>query len=151
MALERTFIILKPDTVQRGLIGEVISRLERRGLKFVALKLLRIDDALARRHYAALADKPFFPGLIEFITSAPVVVGVVEGPNAAQTVRDTVGATDPLKAAPGTVRFEFGVSTGRNIIHASQPGEAEQEIANFFTPDELLDYGRDTDRWILEG
>jgi nucleoside-diphosphate kinase len=150
MALERTFIILKPDTVQRGLIGDVLSRLERRGLKFVALKLMQIDDALARRHYAALADKPFFPGLIEFITSSPVLVGVVEGPSAAQTVRDTVGATDPLKAAPGTVRFEFGVSTGRNLIHASQPGEAEQEIANFFTPDELLSYPRATDAWILE-
>ena len=149
MALERTFIILKPDTVQRGLIGDILGRLERRGLKFVALKLMQIDDALARRHYAALADKSFFPGLIEFITSSPVLVGVVEGPNAAQTVRDTVGATDPLKA-PGTVRFEFGVSTGRNLIHASQPGEAEQEIANFFTPDELLSYPRATDAWILE-
>lgn len=150
MANEQTFIILKPDTVQRGLIGEVVARLEQRGLKFVAMKMIWMDESLAKRHYAALSRKDFFPGLIEFITSGPVVVAVVEGPNAAKTVRDTVGATNPLDAAPGTVRFEFGVSTGRNIIHASQPSEAEQEIANFFAPDELLSYTRDTDRWIVE-
>lgn len=149
---DRTFIIVKPDGVQRGLTGEIITRLERRGLKFVGLKLIQIDRALAERHYEALRDKKFYAGLIDYITSSPVVVGVVEGPNAFQTVRDTMGDTDPLKAVPGTIRFDFGVSIGRNLIHGSDRAEsAEREINLFFRPEELLDYGRDTDRWILEG
>jgi nucleoside-diphosphate kinase len=148
---DRTLIIVKPDGVQRGLLGEILKRLEKRGLKFVALKLIQIDRPLAERHYEALADKPFYPGLIEYITSGPVVVGVVEGPNAFQTVRDTMGATDPLKAAPGTIRFDFGVAVGRNLIHGSDsPESATREIDLFFRPDELVSYARDTDRWILE-
>ena len=148
---DRTLIIVKPDGVQRGLLGEVLSRLEKRGLKFVALKLIQIDRPLAERHYESLADKPFYPGLIEYITSEPVVVGVVEGPDAFQTVRDTMGATDPLKAAPGTIRFDFGVSVGRNLIHGSDsPASAAREIDLFFLPEEIVGYERDTDRWILE-
>lgn len=148
---DRTLIIVKPDGVQRGLLGDILSRIEKRGLKFVALKLIQIDRPLAERHYEALAGKPFYPGLLDYITSAPVVVGVVEGPNAPQTIRDTIGATDPLKAAPGTIRFEFGLSVGRNIIHASDsPESAEREINLFFGADEVVTYTRDTDRWILE-
>ncbi len=148
---DRTLIIVKPDGVQRGLIGEIISRLERRGLKFVGMKLITMSRELAEEHYAGLKDKPFYPKLVDYITSAPVVVGVVEGPSAFQTVRDTIGATDPLKAAPGTVRFEFGISIGRNLIHASDSDEsAVREINLFFSPDELSSWSRDTDSWILE-
>ena len=149
---DRTLIIVKPDGVQRGLIGEIISRLERRGLKFAGMKMITMSKELAEEHYAGLRDKPFYPKLVEYITSAPVVVGVVEGPNAFQTVRDTMGATDPLKAVPGTIRFDFGVAVGRNLIHGSDSAEsAEREINLFFRPEELLGYTRDTDRWILEG
>jgi nucleoside-diphosphate kinase len=148
---DRTLIIVKPDGVQRGLAGTILSRLEQRGLKLVALKLIQMDRPLAERHYEALRDKPFYSSLVDYITSRPVIVGVVEGPNAFQTVRDTMGATDPLKAAPGTIRFDFGVSIGRNLIHGSDSAEsAEREINLFFRPEEILTYPRDTDRWILE-
>lgn len=148
---DRTLIIVKPDGVQRGLIGEIVSRLERRGLKFVGMKLMTMSRGLAEEHYAGLKDKPFYPKLVDYITSAPVVVGVVEGPSAVQTVRDTIGATDPLKAAPGTIRYEFGVSIGRNLIHASDGGDsATREINLFFAPEELSDWSRDTDTWIIE-
>ena len=148
---DRTLIIVKPDGVQRGLIGEIILRLERRGLKFVGMKMITMSKDLAEEHYAGLRDKPFYPKLVEYITSAPVVVAVVEGPNAFQTVRDTIGATDPLKAAPGTVRFEFGISIGRNLIHASDSDEsAVRETNLFFKPEELSSWSRDTDEWILE-
>jgi nucleoside-diphosphate kinase len=151
MAMDRTLIIVKPDGVQRGLVGEIISRLERRGLKLVALKLIQMDRPLAERHYESLQSKPFYPGLIEYITSGPVVVGVVEGPAAPQTVRATVGETNPLEAAPGTVRYEFGVSIGRNLIHASDSAaSAKREIELFFGPEEVISYTRDTDRWIFE-
>lgn len=149
--MERTLVLVKPDAVQRGLIGTVLARLEQRGLKIVAMKMLQLDEALARQHYAPLADMPFFPGLIKFITSGPLVAAVVEGPRAIELVRQTMGATDPAKAAPGTIRGDFGLDIGRNVIHGSDsPENAEREIALFFRPEEILSYPRDVDRWIME-
>ena len=150
--MQRTLIIVKPDAVQRGLIGAVLGRLEARGLKLVALKLLAIDEALARRHYAEHEGKPFFDGLVSYITSSPVVVGVVEGPDAIEAVRATVGATNPIKAAPGTIRGDFGLEIGRNLIHASDsPESGERETAIFFRPEELIaEWGRANDPWIYE-
>jgi nucleoside-diphosphate kinase len=137
--------------VQRGLIGAVLSRLEARGLKLVGLKLMQIDEALARRHYAEHEGKPFFAGLVRYITSSPVVVGVLEGPNAIEAVRATVGATHPVKAAPGTIRGDLALEIGRNLVHASDgPATAEREIALFFREAELLRYERATDPWIVE-
>jgi nucleoside-diphosphate kinase len=149
--MQRTLIIVKPDAVQRGLTGTVISRLEARGLKLLALKLIVIDETLAKRHYAEHEGKPFFDGLVSYITSSPVVVGVVEGPDAIEAVRATVGATNPVKAAPGTIRGDFALQIGRNLVHASDgPASAEREIGIFFHDAELLGYERATDRWILE-
>jgi nucleoside-diphosphate kinase len=151
MANERTLIILKPDAVQRGLIGELIGRLERRGLKFVALKLMQIDRDLAERHYGEHKGKPFYEGLVEYITSGPVVVGVVEGPSAIAAVSGSVGATNPINSAPGTIRGDFAVSIGRNLIHRSDGAEtAAREISIFFTEGEVTSWSRDTDRWIFE-
>ncbi len=149
--MQRTLIIVKPDAVQRGLIGAVLSRLEARGLKLVGLKLIAVDEALARRHYGIHEGKPFFAGLIQYITSSPVVVGVFEGPEAVAVVRATVGATNPVAAAPGTIRGDFALEIGRNLIHASDsPETAATEVALFFRPEELVIYERATDRWILE-
>jgi len=149
--MERTLIIVKPDGVQRGLIGPIITRLEQRGLRIVAMKMLQMDNALARRHYAIHEGKPFFEPLLAYITSAPVVLMVIEGEGVVQMVRQTVGATDPAKAAPGTIRGDYGVTIGRNLIHASDsPENGVQEVALFFSEDELLSYRRDMDRWILE-
>jgi nucleoside-diphosphate kinase len=149
--MERSLIILKPDAVQRGLIGPILTRLEQRGLKLAGLKLMRIDEALARRHYAVHEGKPFFGGLVEYITSGPVVVAVVTGKNVIGMVRNTVGATNPAQAAPGTIRGDFAVEIGRNLIHASDsPENGEQEVALFFQDSELVDMGRSTDRWIYE-
>ena len=149
--MQRTLIIVKPDAVQRGLIGGVLSRLEARGLKLVGLKLIAVDEALARRHYGVHEGKPFFAGLIQYITSSPVVVGVFEGPEAVTVVRSTVGATNPVAAAPGTIRGDWALEIGRNLIHASDsPETAAGEVALFFRPEELVSYERATDRWILE-
>jgi nucleoside-diphosphate kinase len=149
--MQQTLVIVKPDAVQRGLIGGVISRLEARGLKLVGLKLIAIDEALARRHYGVHEGKPFFAGLIQYITSSPVVVGVFEGPEAVAVVRSTVGATNPVAAAPGTIRGDWALEIGRNLIHASDsPETATTEVALFFKPDEIVSYERATDRWILE-
>jgi nucleoside-diphosphate kinase len=149
--MERTLIIIKPDAMQRGLIGAVLSRLEARGLKLVGLKLMAVDEALARRHYGVHEGKPFFSGLIEYITSCPVVVGVFEGREAVAVVRATVGATNPVAAAPGTIRGDWGLEIGRNLIHASDSLEtAASEVALFFRPEELVSYERATDRWIFE-
>jgi len=149
--MQQTLIIVKPDAVQRGLIGGVISRLEARGLKLVGLKLIAVDEALARRHYGVHEGKPFFAGLIQYITSSPVVVGVFEGPEAVAVVRSTVGATNPVAAAPGTIRGDWALEIGRNLIHASDsPETAATEVALFFKPDEIMSYERATDRWILE-
>ncbi len=151
MAMERSLIIIKPDGVQRGLIGAIISRLENRGLKIVAMKMIQMDESLARRHYAVHEGKPFFESLIKYITSAPVVVMVVEGPRAVEVVRKTMGATNPADAAPGTIRADFALEIGRNLIHGSDSIEtAEKEISLFFHPSEILSYTRDTDRWIFE-
>lgn len=148
--MERTFIILKPDAVQRGLVGEIIARFERRGLKIVGMKFLQVSDALAREHYAVHAERPFFKGLISYITSSPVVAMVVEGTNAIAVVRNTVGATKPAEATPGSIRADFGLEIGRNLVHASDgPETAATEIALWFGED-LIAWERATDRWIFE-
>ena len=148
--IERTLVIVKPDGVQRGLIGPIITRLERRGLRIAAMKMMQIDEALARRHYAEHEGKPFYPGLISFITSAPVVVMVLEGPNAIEITRATMGATNPAKALPGTIRADYGLETSRNLIHGSDgPESAQREIALYFTESEILSYQRAIDSWIL--
>ncbi len=149
--MERTLVLLKPDAVQRGLVGEIISRLERRGLKIVAMKLLHMDEAMAHRHYQEHVGKPFFQGLVDFITSGPLVAMVLEGKNAVAVVRNTMGATDPAKAAPGTVRADLALEMRFNLIHGSDsPESAKREIALFFQASEILDYRRDTDLWIIE-
>ncbi len=149
--MERTLVIVKPDGVQRALIGETISRLERRGLKLIALKMMWIDESLAKKHYAVHKGKPFFEGLIRYITSAPVVVMVWEGPRAIQVVRNAMGATNPVDAAPGTIRADYALEIGRNLVHGSDgPDTAAREIALFFHEEEILDWSRDTDRWIFE-
>ncbi|MBC7260361.1 MAG: nucleoside-diphosphate kinase [Chloroflexi bacterium] len=149
--MERTLVIVKPDGVQRGLIGPIITRLEQRGLKIVGLKMMQITPDLARKHYAIHEGKPFFDGLIRYITSAPVVVMVVEGKKAIEVVRATMGATNPVAAAPGTIRADYALEIGRNLVHGSDgPETAQTEIALFFKPEELLDYSRDTDKWIFE-
>jgi len=149
--VERTLIIVKPDGVQRGLIGQVIERFERRGLKIVGLKMIQVSRDLAEQHYAEHRGKPFFEGLVGFITSSPVVVGVIEGPSAIEVVRATVGATNPATSAPGTIRADFGLTIGRNLIHASDGGDAAQrEVALFFSSDELMSYERSIDGWLIE-
>ena len=148
--MERSFVMVKPDGVQRGLIGEIIGRFERRGLKIVGMKMLQVSDDLARRHYAVHEGKPFFAGLISYITSAPVVAMVVEGTNAVVAVRQTVGATRPFEAAPGSIRADFALEIGRNLVHASDaPETAATEIALWFG-EELVAWQRATDRWIFE-
>jgi len=149
--MERTLVIVKPDGVQRGLVGEILVRLERRGLKIVGMKMMQIDEALARRHYSVHEGKPFFPGLIDYITSAPVVVLALEGNNVVEIVRRTMGATNPTAADPGTVRADFGLEIGRNLVHGSDaPESAAHELDLFFAADELISWGRDTDPWIFE-
>lgn len=151
MAVERTLFLVKPDAVQRGLAGEIIKRLESRGLKIVGLKLMQVSRATAEKHYGEHKGKPFFEGLVSFITSSPIVAAVFEGTNAIEIVRATNGATNPLKAAPGTVRADFGLEMGRNLVHASDsPRSAAREIKIFFKPAELIDWKRDTDAWIYE-
>lgn len=148
--MERTFIILKPDAVQRGLVGEIIARFERRGLKLVAMKFMQVSDELARKHYAVHEQRPFFAGLIQYITSAPVVALVMEGTNAIAAVRATVGATKPAEATPGTIRADFGLEIGRNLVHASDgPETARSEIALWFG-DDLVGWQRANDPWVFE-
>jgi nucleoside-diphosphate kinase len=149
--MERTLIIVKPEGVQRGLIGNVITRLELRGLKFVGLKLMHITPELAERHYGVHKGKPFYPGLVKHITSGPVLVGVVEGPEAISVVRTTMGATNPAEAIPGTIRGDYALEIGFNIIHGSDgPETAVQEINLFFRSQELLSYELVTDQWVYE-
>jgi nucleoside-diphosphate kinase len=149
--LERTLIILKPDAVQRGLAGEILNRLERRGLKIAGMKMMQVSPELAKEHYAEHVGKPFYNGLIEYITSSPVVVLVLEGKNAVAVSRSTIGATNPANAAPGTIRADLAVETGRNLIHGSaDPEAAAREVSLWFKDDELTSWPRDTDRWILE-
>jgi nucleoside-diphosphate kinase len=151
VAFERTLVIVKPDGVQRGLVGEIICRLERRGLKIVALDFRTIERGVAARHYAEHEGKPFYPGLIDYITSGPSALIVLEGPQAIAIVRSTMGKTNPVDAAPGTIRGDLGLMTGRNLIHGSDgPESAEREVALFFGERGLASWPRDIDRWILE-
>jgi len=149
--MERTLVLVKPDGVQRGLIGEIIGRLERRGLKLVGMKLLQVDEGLAHRHYEEHVDRPFFPGLVSFITSGPVVAMAWEANNAVEIVRNAMGPTNPAGAPPGTIRGDLGVDIGRNLIHGSDgPESAQRELSLFFQPGEILSYGRSNDSWIVE-
>jgi len=149
--LERTLVLIKPDGVQRGLVGEIITRLERRGLRIVGTKFLSVSQELAETHYAIHKGKPFYQGLIAYITSAPVMAMVWEGPNAIGAVRQTMGATRPTEAAPGSVRHDFGLEVGRNLTHASDSFEtAQAEVNLWFRPEELINWSRDIDRWIFE-
>lgn len=149
--MERTLIIIKPDAVQRGLVGEIIHRFERRGLRMVAMKMVWIDESLAGEHYAIHRGKPFYKSLISYITSSPVVVTVLEGNNAIEVARSTMGATAPAKAQPGTIRADFGMEIGRNLVHGSDAAQtAEREVSLFFDEDEIHNWNRDTDRWIFE-
>jgi len=149
--MERTLVILKPDAVQRGLIGPIITRLEQRGLRFAAMKLMQITPDLAARHYAIHKGRPFYEGLVQFITSGPVVVSVIEGKDAINIVRKTLGATSPANAEPGTIRADFGLEIGLNLVHGSDgPDTAAYEIPLFFAEDEILTYQRAVDHWIHE-
>ncbi len=148
---ERTFVMVKPDGVQRGLVGDVVSRIEDRGLKIAGLKLVDVDQELAETHYDVHRDKPFFEGLVDFITSGPVVAMVVEGPGAIKAVRALNGATDPIEAGPGTIRGDFAVDIGRNIVHGSDsPETAAKEIKLWFTDDEIVGYDRIDGPWVEE-
>ena len=149
-ATERTLVLIKPDGVQRQLVGRIIDRYEERGLKLVGLKLIQVDRALAERHYAAHREKPFFAGLVDFIVSSPLVAAALDGPNAIAVVRAINGATRPHEAAPGTIRGDYALETAQNIVHASDgPDAAVAELALWFAPGELFDYERDVDRWVL--
>ncbi len=149
--MERTLILIKPDALQRGLAGEIISRLERRGLKLAGMKLMKMDDALARRHYAEHEGKPFLESLVSFITSAPLIAAVLEGPDAIAAARSMMGATDPQQAAPGTIRGDFALYVQYNLIHGSDsPESAQREIALFFDETELITWERSTDPWLFE-
>jgi nucleoside-diphosphate kinase len=148
---ERTLVLVKPDAMQRGLAGEIIGRLDRRGLRIVGMKLIHISRPLAEKHYAEHKGKSFYEGLVEYITSCPVIAAVFEGTGAVPVVRATIGSTDPAAAAPGTIRADFGIERGRNLVHASDsPESAAREVRLFFKPSELVEWGRDVDRWIFE-
>ena len=149
--LERSLVLVKPDGVQRGLIGEVISRLERRGLRLIAAKFMQVDRKLAEAHYAEHKGKSFYSNLIEYITSAPVMAMVWEGPDAVAAIRQTMGSTKPTEAAPGSLRHDFSLQIGRNLTHASdKPETGEREVALWFKKEELINWDRDLDRWIFE-
>ncbi len=149
--MERTLILAKPDAVQRGLIGEIVGRFERRGLQIVGMKLMQVSTELAREHYKEHVGKPFFNGLVEYITSTPVVAMVIEGPNAVEICRATIGATNPVNAAPGSIRGDFGMQVGRNLVHGSDSAASGmRESALFFKDTELVTYERSTQRWITE-
>lgn len=149
--MERTYLMVKPDGVQRSLVGEIIARFEKRGYKIVGLKMLQISRELAEKHYGEHKGKPFFESLVEYITSGPVAAMVIEGKDVVSAAREMMGATDPLKAVSGTIRGSYGIDIGRNIIHGSDsPASAAREIALFFREEELIDYGRDIDRWVYE-
>ena len=149
--MERTLVLIKPDAMQRGLASEILGRLERRGLRIVGLKLMQVDRALAERHYGEHVGKPFFEGLVSYITACPIIAGVFEGTNAVESVRNTLGKTNPKDAAPGTIRGDYGLEIGRNLVHGSDSVEsAEREVDLFFTATEVLDVKRDVDPWVFE-
>lgn len=150
--MSKTLVLIKPDGVQRGLCGAIIDRFERRGLKIVGMKLIHMDEALAKRHYAIHVGKPFFKGLVDYITATPIVAMVLEGKDAVEAARRTMGETNPTKAAPGTIRGDLALEIGRNLVHGSDSDEnAAKEIALFFSEKEVLTYNRDYERWITEG
>ncbi|HXZ30563.1 MAG TPA: nucleoside-diphosphate kinase [Dehalococcoidia bacterium] len=147
--MERSLVLIKPDAVQRALAGQIISRLERKGLKIVAMKMLHMDKNSARRHYAVHKGKAFFDDLVSFITSSPLIAIVFQGENAIQIIRQMMGETDPAKAPGGTIRGDFGIDVGHNLVHGSDsPENASKEIELFFSPEEILDYKRELDTWI---
>ncbi len=149
--MERTLILIKPDAMQRGLAGEIISRLERRGLRIAAMRLFQMENSVARKHYAGHDGKPFYEGLIEYITASPIVAAVFEGTGAVDVARKTIGATNPAEADGGTIRGDLGVETGRNLIHGSDSlASAKREIALFFEDDQVHSYTRDVDAWVFE-
>ncbi len=149
--MERTLVLVKPDGVQRGLIGPIISRFEQRGLKLVGLKFIQMSEDLAERHYSDHKGKVFYTGLVEYITSGPVVAMVWEGNGAIQAVRNTMGVTKPVEAGPGTIRGDFAMEIGRNLVHGSDgPANAEKEVGLFFHSDELIQWDRGLDHWIRE-
>jgi len=149
--LERTLVIVKPDGVQRGLVGEIISRIEQRGLRLAAMKFMNVSQGLAAQHYAIHQGKPFYEGLISYITSSPIVVMAWEGPKAVEAVRQLMGATNPTAAAPGTLRADFGIDIGRNLTHGSDSAEnGAAEVALWFRPEELVEWRRDGERWNFE-
>ena len=149
--MSKTLVLIKPDGVQRGLCGVIIERFERRGLKIVGMKLIHMDQALAKRHYAVHEGKPFFKGLVDYITSTPIVAMVLEGKDAVEVARRTMGETSPAKAATGTIRGDFALEIGRNLVHGSDSDEnAAKEIALFFSEKDVLSYSRDYERWITE-
>jgi nucleoside-diphosphate kinase len=149
--MERTLVLIKPDAMQRGLATEILGRLERRGLRIVGLKLMQVDRALAERHYGEHVGKPFFEGLVSYITACPIIAAVFEGTNAVESVRNTMGKTNPKDAAPGTIRGDYGLEIGRNLVHGSDSVEsAEREVNLFFSASEVLDVKRDIDPWVFE-
>lgn len=149
--MEKTLILVKPDGVQRGLAGEIIGRFERRGLKLIGLKFIQMTKELAAKHYAVHEGRPFYDALVEYITSGPVVAMVWEGNDAIAAARATIGATKPVEATPGTIRGDFGMEIGRNLVHGSDsPENGEKEAAIFFSADELVSWNRATDSWIIE-
>jgi nucleoside-diphosphate kinase len=149
--VERTLVLIKPDGVQRGLVGEIISRFERRGLKLVGMKLIQVDQDLSRRHYAEHVNKGFYPSLEKFITSSPSVAMVWEGANAIQKVRDMMGKTDPNESPLGTIRGDYGMEKTMNLVHGSDgPESAAREIGNFFQPNELFEWNRAVEDWVHE-
>jgi len=147
--MERSLVLIKPDAIQRALAGQIISRLERKGLKIVAMKMLHMDKNLARRHYAIHKGKAFFDDLVSFITSSPLIAIVFQGENAVQIIRQMMGETDPAKALSGTIRGDFGIDVGHNLVHGSDsPQNAYREIDLFFSEEEIVDYDRELDSWV---
>lgn len=151
MAIEQTLILAKADALARGLTGEILARFERRGYTIAAMKLLRVDEARAKTHYAEHEGKPFFAGLVEYITSAPIVALVVEGSDAIEGCRSTIGATNPIKAGPGSIRGDFGQTIGRNLVHGSDSADsAKREIAIWFKPSEIFSRPHDQAKWLID-
>ncbi len=148
---QRTLVLIKPDGLQRGLVGTIVSRLETRGLKIVAMKMLQMNQKMAEQHYNIHRERPFFQGLVSFITSSPIIAIVLEGPDAVELIRNTIGVTNPIQAPLGTIRGDFALTIGRNLVHGSDSMKtAASEIQLFFQSAEILDYPRDVDPWIIE-
>ena len=148
--MERTLILIKPDAMQRGLAGEIITRFERRGLRMVAMRLLKVDKAMAKQHYGEHVGKPFFNGLVDYITSSPIIAAVFEGTNAVAAARQLMGSTRPTEAAPGTIRADFGLEVGRNLVHGSDSvASAKREIEIFFAGQRIQTWSRNVDPWVF--